>query len=62
MQPNDSSVQYGKVSSIYPYYKPDNIFERDQAYYDQLQKNTRRPQNSLLPNSQSSQRPQYQQV
>ena len=25
--------QYGKNSSIYPYYKPDNIFERDQAYY-----------------------------
>ena len=66
MQVNQSSSQYGKQSSIYPYYKPDNIFERDQAYYEQLQRNTRRGAQSPMMgnslNSQSGQRVPYQQV
>jgi hypothetical protein len=56
MQPTNS--QYNRQSSIYPYYKPDNIFERDQAYYEQLQKNTRRNP----ANSQTNPWQQYQQV
>lgn len=66
MQVGQSTTQYGKQSSIYPYYKPDNIFERDQAYYEQLQRNTRRgvqsPMMGTSLNSQSSQRVPYQQV
>jgi hypothetical protein len=59
MHPSES--QHNRQSSIYPYYKPDNIFERDQAYYEQLQKNTRRNQ-PINQQSLNSQWPQYQQV
>jgi hypothetical protein len=38
------SASLQKNSSIYPYYKPTDVFERDQEYYSQLLNNTRRPQ------------------
>lgn len=64
MQIGESSNQYGRQSSIYPYYKPGDIFERDQAYYEQLQRNTRRQPVTVQGNQSLGYRPvetQYQQ-